>query len=226
MGMSATRSRAENPVVTAAGELHAVVADEWAVLRSGVTVVLGECNVKVSGRVSTASEAIAAVTHAEADLLVLGLVSDIPLLAAVGRARKARSGLRIVVLVPSPDRTQVLALLDAGCDAVLTRTASEDELRDATFRVIRGERFIAPGLLATLFGEQPSVEAPVAHPLTERERRVLGLLVEGRSNREIARALFIGEATVKTHLHNLYEKLEVGNRVQAVGRAIEMRLLY
>jgi DNA-binding NarL/FixJ family response regulator len=212
--------------VTVKAGLEAVVADEWAVLRSGVTVVLGECDVKVSGRVSTASEAISLVQRGDVDLLVLGQVGDIALLAAVRRARKANLALRIVVLVPIPDRTQVLALLDAGCDAVLTRTASEDELRDATVRVIRGERFIAPGLLATLFGDQPSVEAPVAHPLTERERRVLALLVEGRSNREIARALYIGEATVKTHLHNLYEKLEVSNRVQAVGRAIERRLLY
>jgi DNA-binding NarL/FixJ family response regulator len=206
--------------------LEAVVADEWAVLRSGVTVVLGECDVKVTSRVSTASEAITEVQRGDVDLLVLGLVSDVTLVAAVGRARQARPVLHIIVLVPTPDRTQVLALLDAGCDAVLTRTASENELRDATTRVIRGERFIAPGLLATLFGDQPTVEAPAPHPLTDRERRVLGLLVEGRSNREIARALYIGEATVKTHLHNLYEKLEVGNRVQAVGRAIELRLLY
>jgi DNA-binding NarL/FixJ family response regulator len=208
------------------GGLEAVVADEWAVLRSGVTVVLGECHVQVSDRVSSASEAITLVQQGDVDMLVLGLVSDIGLLAAVRRARSARPTLHIIVLIPHPDRTQVLGLLDAGSDAVLTRTASEGELRDAVERVIRGERFIAPGLLATLFGDQPAAETVVPHPLTDRERRVLGLLVEGRSNREIAHTLYIGEATVKTHLHNLYEKLEVGNRVQAVGRAIERRLLY
>ncbi len=94
-------------------------------------------------------------------------------------------------------------------------------------RVTKGEQLIAPGLLAMLLGDvvEPAPAIDDDHPLTDRERTVLALLVEGRSNRQISAELVIGEATVKTHLHNLYEKLAVSNRVQAVGRAFERRLL-
>lgn len=207
--------------------MQALIADEWAVLRSGVAGVLRACGVAVSRESSTATEALAALHPGGGHLVVLGLVSDQPLAGAVRRARAIDPGSRTIVLVPEPDRDLVLALLDGGADAVLTREASETELREALVRVARGERFVAPGLLARLYGDVEPLDedADADHPLTAQERRVLALLVEGRSNRQIADELLIGEATVKTHLHNLYEKLRVANRVQAVSRAIEMRLL-
>jgi DNA-binding NarL/FixJ family response regulator len=207
--------------------MQALIADEWAVLRSGVAGVLAASGVGAIREMRTATEALAALHPGGSHLVVLGLVTDQPLAGAVRRAKAIDADVRTIVLVPEPGRDLVLALLDGGADAVVSRDASEAELHEAVVRVARAERFVAPGLLARLYGEvEPVIEASDDdHPLTSQERRVLALLVEGRSNRQIADELLIGEATVKTHLHNLYEKLRVANRVQAVGRAIEMRLL-
>jgi DNA-binding NarL/FixJ family response regulator len=207
--------------------MQALIADEWAVLRSGVAGVLVASGIAAIRETDTATEALAALHPGGAHLVVFGLVSDQPLAGAVRRAKAINADVRTIVLVPEPDRDLVLALLDGGADAVLSREASEAEVREALVRVARAERFVAPGLLARLYEHtEPVVEDDdEEHPLTAQERRVLALLVEGRSNRQIADELLIGEATVKTHLHNLYEKLRVANRVQAVSRAIEMRLL-
>ena len=208
--------------------MQALIADEWAVLRSGVAGVLAASGIVAVREASTATEALALLHPGGAHLVIFGLVSDQPLAGAVRRAKAIDADVRAIVLVPEPSRELVLALLDGGAAAVLTREASEAELHEALARVARAERFVAPGLLARLYGEvEPVIEADDddEHPLTAQERRVLALLVEGRSNRQIADELLIGEATVKTHLHNLYEKLCVANRVQAVSRAIEMRLL-
>ncbi len=207
--------------------MQAVIADEWAVLRSGVVAVLARCGIEVVREAGSATGALAGLSDAGPGLLVLGLVSDQQPLGAVRRAKAIAPDVTVIVLVSDTDREGVLALLDGGADAVLSRDAGEDELLDAVARVNRGQLFVAPGLLESLFGDNRAngAEPPADAGLTERERAVLTLLVEGNSNREIARKLFIGEATVKTHLHNVYEKLEVANRVQAVGRAIELRLV-
>ena len=207
--------------------MRAVVADEWAVLRSGVVAVLARCGIDVVRETSSATPALGELRPGGPELFVVGLVSDQSLVGAVRRAKTIDPAVRAIVLAASVDRSAVLALLDGGADAVLSRDAGEDEVLDAIARVNRGQLFVTPGLLETLFGDVRSVndDAAGATMLTDREQAVLGLLVEGNSNREIAKKLYIGEATVKTHLHHLYEKLEVANRVQAVGRAIELRLV-
>lgn len=208
--------------------VRAVIADRWSVLRSGVAAVLRACGVTTVAEAGTATAALGAIAPGGPELFVVGLVDDQPLVGAVRRAKAIDAAVGVIVLLPVVDREVVRALLEGGADAILTRTAGEDELRDAVLRTSRRERFIGPGLLAMLFGPAPAGAPPTGEAtlLTERERRVLSLLVEGRSNREIADELYIGEATVKTHLHHVYEKLEVANRVQAIGRAIELRLVY
>src|SRR5207344_2097032 len=127
------------------------------------------------------------------ELVIFGLIGDQALLGAVCRAKAIDAEVKVVVLVPEPERELVLGLLDGGADAVLPRTASEDELRDAVRRVTKGERLIAPGLLAMLLGDVVAPDPTIDddHPLTDRERTVLALLVEGRSNRQIAGELCI-----------------------------------
>jgi DNA-binding NarL/FixJ family response regulator len=207
--------------------LQVVIADGWAVLRRGVAGVPAPRGATAVREAGTVTEALAELRPGGPELVVFGLVTDQPLVGAVRRAKAIDPAVIAIVLVSEPDRELVLDLLDGGADAVLTREVSEAELGDAVERVRRGERFVAPGLLASLYGEIGAPDAPADddHPLTGQEQRVLALLVEGHSNRQIADELDIGEATVKTHLHNLYEKLSVANRVQAVSRAIEMRLL-
>lgn len=203
--------------------VKAIVADEWSVLRGGVAAVLAQCGVRTPRHAATATEAVAAAAEQPYELCVLGAVPDMAPATAIARLRDVRPELRLLVLLDGPSRSEAIEVLDAGADAVLGRNASEADLREAAVRLARGERYVSPALLATAFGSPPP--EPVRDRFTERERSVLALLAEGRSNKEIADALFIGEATVKTHLRRIYEKLEVENRVQAVAAVHERRLL-
>lgn len=200
------------------------MTDEWSVLRGGVAAVLAQCGVQSPVQVGTGTEAVAAIERANYELVVLGVVPDLSQSVALGRLRAVRPEVRVMVLLDVAERNATIEILDAGANAVLSRNLTEVDLREATQRIGQGQRYVSPALLAEAFGSNPG-RARERDAFTDRERDVLRLLAEGRSNREIADALFIGEATVKTHLRKVYEKLKVANRVQAVSRAMELDLL-
>ena len=208
---------------------RAVVADECGVLRRGIRAVLLESGVDHVTVTGTATEAVTEAESVAADIVVFGVTPDMHAAEAIAQARAHVPNAHVIVLDESPDRTSLVDLLERGADALLTRTPDDDELRDAIARVQKGERFVSPGLLAMLFGDDPGAAAgagDVDDLLTERQQYVLRLAAEGRSNKQIAGQLFIGEATVKTHLRKIYDKLGVRNRMQAVGRAMELRALH
>jgi DNA-binding NarL/FixJ family response regulator len=204
------------------GRMAAVVVDEWAVLRSGVGAVLGQFGVEVVGQTADLPAAVRLAARAGVDLVLLGHLTGVSPGLGVRAFRATAPGATIVVLLQRPCRAEALELLDEGADGVVLRESSEADLREAVMRTARGERHLAPQLLTITPAEVVDDEVEV---LTERERAVLRELADGHSNRQIAEALFIGEATVKTHLHNIYAKLEVANRVQAIGRARSQGLL-
>jgi DNA-binding NarL/FixJ family response regulator len=204
--------------------MKAIVADEWSVLRGGVAAVLAQCGVSTPIQAATGTEAVAAAERDAVDLVVLGTVPDVTPAVALARLRAVRPDVRVLVLLEGSARTDAIEVLDAGADALVSRSASEVDLREAALKLSLGQRYVSPGMLATAFGPAPATER-TANPFTDRERSVLSLLASGRSNREIADALFIGEATVKTHLRNIYDKLDVANRAQAVARIHELKLL-
>jgi DNA-binding NarL/FixJ family response regulator len=209
----------------ASAAVKAVVADEWSVLRGGVAAVLAQCGVSTPMHAATGTEVVAAVENANYDLVVIGAIPDLTPAKIVERLRALRPDVRVLVLLEAQGRSDAIDVLDAGADAVLSRSASEVDLREATVRLSLGQRYVSPGLLAAAFGRAPTTSPADVVGLTEREREVLRQLADGRSNREIADALFIGEATVKTHLGNIYDKLGVANRVQAVAKVHELDLL-
>ena len=204
------------------GRITAVVVDEWAVLRSGVGAVLAQSGIDVVGQTADLPAAVRIAARFGVDLVVLGHLTDVAPGLGVRAFRAEAPTARTVVLLQRPTRAEALELLDDGALGVVAREAPEAELRETVMRAIRGERHLSPELLSPTASASASDDPD---PLTDRERAVLRELADGRSNRQIADALFIGEATVKTHLHNIYAKLDVVNRVQAVGRARERGLL-
>ena len=204
--------------------MRAVIADEWSVLRNGVAAVLAQSGITVVAQVGTGVDVLAACEGAPAEIVVVGSLPDVTPLSVVERARRLQPPMRTLVLLEAVARETALDLLDAGADVVVPRDTSEVDLREAAAHLVRGERHLAPAILAVAFGSSTNRRAR-DHGLTDRERAVLRELVDGRSNREIAAALYIGEATVKTHLGNIYEKLGVANRVQAVAKVHERKLL-
>jgi DNA-binding NarL/FixJ family response regulator len=208
----------------------AVIVDEWPLVRLGIAQALRTTGVRVAGEADSGEEGLGKATAAEATFLVVGLVRDMSLAEVVRRTGGTR---RVIVLLDRPTLEELSAVVSLGVDAVLVRSARPEEVADAIGRVEKGERMVAPMLLPLLVGALgPSDAAPgddhderSAGGLTRKEIEVLARLAEGRSNREIAEALYITPSTVKTHLEHIYAKLGVTGRQEAVARAVALGVL-
>jgi DNA-binding NarL/FixJ family response regulator len=216
------------------------VLDEWPLVRLGVAVVLADDRVRVVAEPPGAASALAAVRSQAPDLFVVG-AHDGPPAELVGRAMAAAPGLRCIVLVSPGEVPDVRSILTAGARAVVPRNVGFEELRDVVRRVLAGDHVVSPALLQHMFaGDGGALTTEGAPPrdaldgvgtsdappvLTSREREIVRLVGAGRSNAEIAAALFVSSATVKTHLAHIYDKLGARSRYDALGRAVALGLL-
>jgi DNA-binding NarL/FixJ family response regulator len=205
----------------------AVVADELALVRLGLTAVLEEVGVDVVAETPAGREAAELLRMHEPELVVIGVPSDMPVAEAVRRARGAGAELKIVALLGAGQVGSVGAVVDAGSDGVALRGAAGDDLAAAIQEVLAGHRHVSSMLSPGLVGQLAAVSSPDPESdlLTYREREVLALLAGGASNREIASMLSVTIATVKSHLVHVYAKLEVRNRQEALSRAVGLGLL-
>ncbi len=138
----------------------------------------------------------------------------------------AGHGTRVLVLTTYETDDHILAAIEAGASGYLLKAAPQAEILAGIRAVAAGETVLAPSIAAKLVSRVRADATSVAPPaLSPRELEVLALVAEGRSNPEIARTLYIGEATVKTHLLHAFEKLGVNDRTRAVTRAMELGLL-
>jgi two-component system nitrate/nitrite response regulator NarL len=141
-------------------------------------------------------------------------------------AKALRAGLptaKIVAFAVSEVDHVVLACAEAGIDGYVAPEGSEDDLISAVEFALRGELYCSPRISGLLFRRVGALSAqqgglPESDTLTRRERQILGLVGEGMSNKEIGRALRIGDSTVKNHVHNILEKLQVRRRGEAAAR--------
>ena len=137
---------------------------------------------------------------------------------------------RIVMLTASDEETDLYDAIKAGASGYLLKDASIDEVAKAVRLVADGQSLISPAMAVKLLDEfkqlASSGAATVTVPrLTDRELEVLRLVARGSSNREIARDLFISENTVKNHVRNILEKLQLHSRMEAVMYAVREKLL-
>jgi len=213
----------------------AVVVDRWPLVRLGLSGVLAKDGIAVVGEAAKLSEGLLLVRLRSAGLLLIGSPLDGLSLAAVRSARHAAHPPKVLVLVaPGTAAGEVGGLFAAGADALLVASVGPEELADALARIGRGQRVVGPELgLAGGPGEPPEAKEPEPElesrseggTLTAKELEVLGLLCQGHSNKQIARALYVSDATVKTHLQHIYVKLDVQSRFGALTRAGELGLL-
>jgi len=204
-----------------------VVVDEWPLVRLGLQTILESLGARVSGA-AVARDGLRAVSDAEADLLIVGTITDLTPSEVIHRAKQLRKPLIVVALVAQASRAEVGRLLGAGADALLERSVGAEELEDALRLLAAGERVLAPSLVPALLGAvdgNGGAQVSGGGLLTAKEREVLARLAEGRSNAAIAAALHVTPATVKTHLAHIYEKLGASDRNEAVVRAVALGLL-
>lgn len=209
---------------------NVAIVENWSVLRRGLAALLAAHH-RVVGDTAEIADLLPAVACGDIDVLFLGppSVADLDGWVACVQAACGRE-VRLVALVDDIDGHRLASILRTGVDAVLARTATDEELLDALDRVRRGERVVDQSYLPLLFSGELDAPRPRAQEdgpvvLTDRERDVLAQLAKGGTNREIASTLVVGESTVKTHLSRIYDKLEVDGRHRAVWRAIELGLL-
>jgi DNA-binding NarL/FixJ family response regulator len=151
------------------------------------------------------------------------------LIQSIAKIRKARPGVKLMVMGEMLPPEEVQAVIGAGAKGFVPETASVSEIVMAVEVVLDGSIWAPRKVLAALIesggmpGQRDGVPVPIEPMLTERERDVLNLLMNGRSNREIAAAMGIEAATVKAHLGRMLRKTQASNRVELTLRAIEER---
>ena len=199
-----------------------VVVDDHPVVRSGLVGMLDvEDDLEVVGEAADGEEALARVAALAPDVVLMDLrMPKLDGAGATARIVAEHPGTRVLVLTTYDTDADILRAVEAGATGYLLKDTPRDQLVDAVRAAARGETVLAPPLAAKLMRQVRGGDQ-----LTPRELEVLQLVAQGRSNPEIARELFIGEATVKTHLLHVFDKLGVDDRTRAVTVALERGIL-
>ncbi len=215
------------PRITRRAPLTAVVIDELALVRAGISAVLEARGIEVIAQTRSGREGVSVATVDRPDLVVTGAPADLDVVDVCRRLVRLRPHPDVVVLLPPAHEHVVRYVLGLGVAAVALRAADADDLGAAVDAARKGGPYVATALHHALAGAValPPLDDRTADVLTGREREVLVLLAEGRNNREIAAALSVTLATVKSHLVRIYAKLEAGNRNEALGRAVALGLI-
>lgn len=207
-------------------EIRAVVADDVALVRLGVAALLEPLGIGVVAETHSGRELVRLVGAEDPQLLVIGSTADMTIGETLWRLRRARVATPVVALVSLAAADDVARFAALGAQGIALRTGRPEELAFVVERVVAGERAVAPCLHGALVGAVQFVDLrDESSGLSPREREVLALLAQGRTNREIADALSVTLATVKSHLVHLYAKLGAGSRREALGQALSLGLL-
>ena len=213
-----------------------VIADDQMLVRSGFRLILSSAGIPVVAEAADGREAVAAALKYRPDVMLMDIrMPEMDGLEATRRILASRPGqdMRIIILTTFDLNQYVYAALAAGASGFLLKDVSPEHLIAAIQLVRSGDALLAPSITRRLVerfaGQQPALAPAPADgnlsALTPRELEVLGLIARGLSNSELASALTVSEATVKTHVARILAKLQLRDRVQAVVLAYESGLV-
>jgi DNA-binding NarL/FixJ family response regulator len=213
--------------------IRVVIADDQELIRSGLRTVLdAQPDLDVVGEAKDGSDAVATVRRLRPDVVLMDIrMPNVDGLQATRRIVDGADAPRVLILTTFDADEYVYEAMTGGASGFLLKDVRPEQLAHAIRVVAGGDQLLAPSvtkLLIESFVQRrpgPAGSAPQLAHLTDREREVLELIATGRSNAEIASALTIGEATVKTHVNRLFAKLGLRDRVQAVVLAYETGLV-
>lgn len=212
--------------------IRVLVADDHPIVRTGIVGLLDtEPDFEVVAEASSGEDAVALAAEVGPDIVLMDLrMPGFGGVEATRRIAAVDSPPRVLVFTTYEDDDRILAAIEAGAAGYLLKAAPAEELIVGVRAVIGGQTVLAPSVAARLAaasrasrGEGAVADAPPI--LTARETEIIALVADGLSNPEIAKRLFIGESTVKTHLLHVFEKLGVSDRTRAAMRALELGLL-
>jgi two-component system nitrate/nitrite response regulator NarL len=207
-----------------------LLVDDHPMLRSGVAQLIEmESDLKVVGEAGNGEEAVASAHELQPDMVLLDLnmkgMSGIETLAEM---RRQGINARIVIFTVSNNQDDVAAALLKGADGYLLKDSEPEDLLPAIKEAAAGEQVFSPALAKVMAGalrKNSGLELSEQPELTPRETTILKIIAEGKTNKDIARALNITEATVKVHVKNLLKKLSLRSRVEAALWAVRHKMV-
>ncbi len=210
--------------------VRVLIADDHAIVRAGLRAVLkGEVGMELVGEASGGEEALSLVEALRPDILVLDLsMPDLDGIQVTRLVQSSAPGVRVLILTVHEDEALLREAMRAGAAGYILKHAAEAELISAIHTVQMGETYIHPRLVRSLLVEPERQVLPTPLPetlLTPRELDVLGLIVQGYTNRQIAEELKLSVRTVEGYRANLTEKLGLHSRAELVRYAREHKLL-
>ncbi len=210
-----------------------LLADPHALFRRGVRMVLEEqADIEVIAECSDGNDAVDRITELVPDLAFIDVrLPGITGIEATRRVRSVVPNVKVAILTVSEDDEDLFAAVRAGATGYLLKEVSIEELPDAVRAVVRGQSLMSPSMATRLLGEFNALSRRVeeqrgtAPRLSDRELEVLRLVARGLSNKDIAAELVIAENTVKNHVRNILEKLQLRSRMEAAMYAVREKLV-
>lgn len=215
-------------------QIRILIADDHELFRRGLRMVLeDEHDIDVIGEAGDGKTAVQMVRDEAPDVVVMDV--RMPVMSGIDAARQMKDenpSVKVLMLTISDDEDDLYQAIKAGANGYLLKEISIDEIGNAVRSVHGGQSLISPSMASKLLNEFATMikkeeeKAHVPTPrLTPREMEVLQHVAQGMNNREIAKALFISENTVKNHVRNILEKLHLHSRMEAVVYAVREKLL-
>lgn len=233
--MTTIPAQHHEPAEPPAETIRVLIVDDHALLRRGLRTVLElEPDIEVVGEGNDGDEAVAQSAELLPDVVLL----DVRMprrggIEACAAIKDVAPSARIIMLTASDDEADLYEAIKAGATGYLLKETPPHELADAVRSVAHGQSLISPAMASKLLTEFATMvkgdeekRTPVPGPrLTDRELEVLKLVATGLNNRDIAKELYISENTVKNHVRNILEKLQLHSRMEAVVYAVREKIL-
>ena len=212
--------------------VRVLIADDHAAFRAGIRAALEGEEFEVCAEAGDAPGAVDAAVRERPDICLLDINMPGSSVAAAWEIAARLPQTKVVMLTVSTEDRDLFAALKAGAAGYLLKEISIEEVADAIRSVWQGQSRISPSMASKLLSEFAAMSKraderqQVPPPkLTDREMEVLRLVAKGMNNRDIAKQLFISENTVKNHIRNILEKLQLHSRMEAVVYAVREKLL-
>lgn len=208
-------------------KIRILIADDHAVVRDGLrSFLMVYDDLEMIGEAKNGEQAIRLCEQMNPDVVLMDLV--MPIMDGATASKKIKElnpSIQIIALTSYKERDQVQSVLQAGAIGYLLKDITADELATAIRQAKAGKPTLAPEAVEVLIHSSQEPESKLGNDLTEREREVLSLMVDGLNNQQIAERLYVSPSTAKSHVSSILTKLEVGTRTEAVSYALKNKLI-
>ncbi len=215
--------------------IRVVIADDHPIVRDGLKKLLAlESDVEVVGEAGDGREVLDRVQELEPDVLLLDLrMPNLDGLSALQALQQSNRNTRVIVLTASEDKNEFVQAMKLGCSGIVLKQTAPDLIVKSIRKVYAGEIWLDSHTTAAVMRQFSSpldmagpgqTKTRERSPLSQREREIVALVSQGYKNKEMAEKMFISEQTVKNHLHNIFDKLGVSDRLELALYAIHKGL--